>query len=127
MDVSQKAKTNPFLVKMILGGIACVTAGTVTHPVDLVKTRMQANYANVGIGFENSSFRTVQRVVKNEGIRSLYKGLSATWLREGSYSSIRLGLYEPFKQLFGATDNAHTPFYIMLISGAMSGMVASAI
>ena len=120
-------RDNTFGLKMVLGGIACMTAGTVTHPVDLIKTRMQANYANVGIGLANSSFSTVKKVIKNEGVRSLYKGLSATWIREGSYSSVRLGLYEPFKQLFGATDRAHTPFYIMLISGAMSGMVASAI
>jgi hypothetical protein len=40
-----RAKANPnddpFFLKMFFAGVACVCAGTVTHPVDLIKTRMQ--------------------------------------------------------------------------------------
>lgn len=95
-----------------------MTAGTVTHPIDLIKTRMQANYGSAASKLGNSSIGTVRVLISEEGIRALYKGLSATLLRESVYSSLRLGLYEPFKQLFGATDREHTPLYIMLLSGA---------
>lgn len=42
-------------------------------------------------------------------------------MREGSYSTIRLGAYEPLKRLFGATDPAHTPLWKKLCAGACSG------
>lgn len=45
-------------------------------------------------------------------------------VREASYSSIRIGAYEPIKRLFGATDPAHTPLYKKIASGATSGMIS---
>lgn len=43
-------------------------------------------------------------------------------MREGSYSTIRLGAYEPLKRLFGATDPAHTPLWKKICAGAISGL-----
>jgi hypothetical protein len=51
--------------------------------------------------------------------------MSATFVREAVYSSIRLGLYEPFKVMLGCTDPAHTPLYIKFLAGSMAGMVGS--
>ena len=123
-----KSQEDKLPLKVLFGGLACMTAGTVTHPIDLVKTRMQIFGEVGGQGtrhYGGNLINTIKTVVHNEGLRSLYKGWSGTLAREGSYSTIRLGLYEPFKKMFGATDRAHTPLYIMLISGAMSGMWAA--
>ena len=46
---------------------------------------------------------------------------SASMMREGSYSTIRVGAYETLKWQFGATDPAHTPITKKLVSGANSG------
>lgn len=102
-----------------------MTAGTITHPIDMVKIRMRI-HGEVG-GQSTKSYggnllRTIKTIVLTENVFSLYKGLSGTWLREATYAPTRLGLYEPFKKLFGATDRANTPFYIMLLSGGLSGM-----
>jgi len=36
-----------------------------------------------------------------EGMRrGVYKGIEASMMREGSYSTLRLGLYEPIKRIF---------------------------
>lgn len=48
-------------------------------------------------------------------------------MREASYSTLRLGLYEPLKELFGAQDRAHTPLWKKVCSGAISGAIGSAI
>jgi dicarboxylate transporter 10 len=37
---------------------------------------------------------------KTEGPRSLFHGLTATWLRQGSYSITRFAAYEKFKESF---------------------------
>lgn len=49
----------------------------------------------------------------------------ASVVREGSYSTLRIGSYEPLKQLFGARDVAHTPLWKKVVAGAISGSMAS--
>ena len=65
-------------------------------------------------------------MVSEEGLTSVYKGVTAAWLRECIYSTLRLGLYEPFKKMLGATDPKNTPFYLKFFAGGMSGFVGAA-
>ena len=37
---------------------------------------------------------TVKTVMAEEGVSAFWKGINAAWLRESSYTSLRLGLYE---------------------------------
>ncbi len=46
-------------------------------------------------------------------------------MREGVYSSLRLGLYEPFKALLGETDPTNTPVWMKFTAGSLSGFVGS--
>ena len=41
-------------------------------------------------------------MLADEGAAAFYKGIQAAWMREASYTSIRLGLYEPAKGWVGA-------------------------
>jgi len=66
-------------------------------------------------------------VVRDEGAMGLYKGMSAAALREMSYSSLRFGLYEPFKRMLGATDPKNTPVWKKFLSGAAAGIIGSGI
>ena len=52
--------------------------------------------------------------------------MTASLLREGTYSTIRLGAYEPVKELFGASHHT-SPFWKKLAAGATTGAVGSAI
>lgn len=63
-------------------------------------------------------------IANEEGLRrGIYKGLEASQMREASYSTLRLGLYEPIKRNLGAEDAIWTKF----VAGALSGMIGSAI
>jgi hypothetical protein len=53
--------------------------------------------------------------------------IAASILREASYSTIRLGAYEPFKELLGAHNPAKTPLWKKIAAGALSGAIGSAI
>jgi len=64
-------------------------------------------------------------IVRTEGLMGLYKGILPSVLRELSYSGVRMGLYEPFKELLGATDRANTPLSVKVAAGAMSGTVGA--
>ena len=60
-------------------------------------------------------------ISKEEGILALYKGLAPSLMREASYSTLRLGLYEPFKVILGAKDKQSTTLWRCFLAGVLSG------
>ena len=62
--------------------------------------------------------------MESEGAGAFYKGIGPAWLREASYTSLRLGLYEPVKQLVGANDPA-AGFLRKFLAGAIAGAIGS--
>ncbi|MBI96884.1 hypothetical protein CL656_07055 [bacterium] len=90
---------------MGLAGTTAITAVNFTHPLDLYKTRLQADNFN----FYN--------LMKNEGVFSFWKGIKAAYLREATYTSIKLGCYSPIKK----TLNADNSFIMKFVSGSISG------
>jgi len=108
------------LTQVGMAGTAAVITVSFIHPIDVVKTRIQVSseFASLGMG------GTVKKVMSDEGVIALWKGVNAAWLREASYTSLRLGLYEPIKVMFGAND-AGAPFYKKFLSGSAAGAIGS--
>lgn len=68
------------------GGAAACCAATITHPLDLTKYRLQTATKKQGM------LKTVVLSVREDGPRSIFHGLTATWLRQASYSWVLSGL-----------------------------------
>jgi hypothetical protein len=68
---------------------------------------------------------TVKKVVDSEGPLAMWKGVNAAWLREASYTSLRLGLYEPCKIAFGCTTPENTTFIKKFAAGSAAGALGS--
>jgi solute carrier family 25 (mitochondrial thiamine pyrophosphate transporter), member 19 len=73
----------PFGIGDVLtGGIASVTAKTIVFPFDLIRKRLQVQgptrekYVHKNIPAYRGVFRTMRDIVKNEGKRGLYRGLT---------------------------------------------------
>lgn len=125
MASKQENKEKPYLT-MFLAGFSSMIAQSFTHPIETVKARMQissekgrinkGNYSGIG--------STLKSIISNEGVGGLYKGIYPAFMRELTYSSIRLGLYEPFKKLFGA-EGKNASFWKKFISASSSGLVAA--
>ena len=82
-------KTYPFY----FGGAASCVAAVVVHPFDLTKVRLQNTKGSAKL----SMFSTMVKIAQNEGFFNLYAGLSASILRQATYSTVRFGVYEKLK------------------------------
>jgi hypothetical protein len=59
-------------------GVAAMAASSCTHPLDVIKTRMQIIEGGSKVGMMGVG----QEMLKTEGVMALYKGIEACWLRE---------------------------------------------
>lgn len=109
-------------VQLSLSGISCFFAQLTVHWIETAMVRQQIS-ATGNIGF----LRMALDVARKEGAGALYRGIEAASLRELSYSSLRFGLYEPFKELLGAGDPATAPFYKKVMAGLAAGALAAAV
>ncbi|CAG7555733.1 unnamed protein product [Fusarium equiseti] len=73
-----------------LGGAAACMAVCFTHPLDQTKYRMQVLKSN------SSMLNVLYRFAARDGIPSLWTGLSASILRQGTYSTARFGFHTYF-------------------------------
>jgi len=90
----------------------------VIYYVRQTRIQVSAEYGALGMG------GTIKKVVGEEGFFALWKGVNAAWLREASYTSLRLGLYEPIKIVFGANE-PDTPFLKKFAAGSAAGGLGS--
>src|SRR3989338_11462650 len=101
----------PLWMAYVFGGLSCAWAGTMTNGIDVAKTRWQLlSGAQGSSSTEGAVARGLPRFLpwlgeqmRREGVaRFLLRGVTATWLRELSYSSVRMGLYEHLKRRIDA-------------------------
>ncbi|KAH8349683.1 hypothetical protein KR084_004224, partial [Drosophila pseudotakahashii] len=86
-------KTVPTYMKYVMGGISGMLATCLVQPMDLLKTRMQIS-GSLGTREYKSSFEVLSKVMKNEGMLSLYNGLSAGLMRQATYTTAKMGVYQ---------------------------------
>ena len=101
----------------------------VTHPIDTIKVRLQLQgELSAGSPQKYRGFiRGLYTILSQEGIKGLYRGVTASLAREGSYSTIRIGLYEPIKNMLKSEGEKTEPFLKKLLAGGLSGMTGAAI
>ncbi|XP_054800264.1 uncharacterized protein LOC129304577 [Prosopis cineraria] len=106
-------------------GVSVAVATAITHPLDVLKVRLQMQLIGQR-GPLSGMGQLFLRVLKNEGPRSLYLGLTPSLTRSVVYGGLRLGLYEPSKHAcdlaFGSTN-----VLVKIASGAFSGAFATAL
>ncbi len=91
-------KESPW-VHLLAAANAGIVTSTATNPIWLVKTRLQLDKNNsLGVRKYKNSWDCIVSVCKNEGIRGLYKGLSASYLG-ATESTIQWVLYEQMRTI----------------------------
>ena len=88
-------------VHLSAAALAGIVTGTATNPIWVVKTRLQLVQGDKKV--LGGSWNCIKKIMREEGIRGFYKGLSASYLgvTEGT---IQWVLYERLKKLSISAD-----------------------
>lgn len=137
------------------GGIASIIAGCSTHPLDLIKVRLQLQGENAPIpaqsvqanlrpalAFQTTTTTTMPppprpprvgpiavgiRIVQTEGVHALFSGVSATVLRQTLYSTTRMGLYDILKKNWTDPNSGTIPLTSKIAAGLIAGGIGAAV
>lgn len=137
------------------GGIASIVAGCSTHPLDLIKVRMQlqgeaaaapatATAVRPALAFQTTAAQNIHvppppppprvgpvsvglRIVQQDGARALFSGVSATVLRQTLYSTTRMGLYDILKTKWTDPNTNNMPLTRKIVAGLIAGGVGAAV
>ncbi|XP_021725393.1 mitochondrial uncoupling protein 4-like [Chenopodium quinoa] len=138
------------------GGIASIIAGCSTHPLDLIKVRMQlqgepaiapttTTALRPALAFHPSSVpHTITlptqpppprvgpigvgvRIVQQEGVAAMFSGVSATVLRQTLYSTTRMGLYEILKTKWTDPQTGSLTLGRKIAAGLVAGGIGAAV
>jgi len=103
------------LARWYFGGLGSAGAACCTHPLDLLKVHLQTQQdGKVGVVSQT------MKIIKGDGILALYNGLSASLVRQLTYSTTRFAIYEMAKQK--VSPNGETvPFTQRLMMAAGAG------
>jgi len=120
----------PAWKQFLVGGLSGCGAAICTHPADLIKVRMQISGMGAarGTNLEEGIIRTGVKVFTNEGVLALYNGLSASLLRQATYTTVRIGLYLQLKEYFskpGENPSIWKKMFIGMAAGAGGAAVGS--
>lgn len=139
------------------GGIASIVAGCSTHPLDLIKVRMQlqgepqavnpaVQNLRPALAFQTNSASVAQssaihvpksvrvgpiatgvKIFKTEGVAALFSGVSATVLRQTLYSTTRMGLYDILKTKWTDPETKNMPLGRKITAGLIAGGIGAAV
>lgn len=136
-------------VKLLAGGLSCMIISAVLNPMDVVKVVLQTQsqlklldshphpvsdvilHPNLSL-YSNARYHGALDAAKSiyyeQGYgRGLMKGITASMLREASYSSIRMGFYDSIKVFLAPHGTEKHEFYLWqkIVAGAGSGALGS--
>ncbi|KAL9235813.1 hypothetical protein vseg_010547 [Gypsophila vaccaria] len=106
-------------------GVSVAAATAVTHPLDVLKVRLQMQLVGqkgplTGLG------QIFTQILRNEGFGAMYLGLAPSLTRSVLYGGLRLGLYEPSKHVCDMTFGS-TNIFLKILAGGFAGSFATAL
>lgn len=125
------------LGRWYFGGVAGAMAACCTHPLDLLKVSTKSlltelkHLFQVQLQTQQQGKLTIGqlslKIYKNDGILAFYNGVSASVLRQLTYSTTRFGIYETVKKQL--PQDQPLPFYQKALlagfAGACGGLIGT--
>ncbi|KFM23594.1 Putative mitochondrial 2-oxoglutarate/malate carrier protein [Auxenochlorella protothecoides] len=118
MSEAKKSPINPVwaaIKPFVNGGLSGMGATCIIQPVDMVKVRLQ-------LGDKGSPLTIAKNLARSQGVGALYRGLSAGLVRQATYTTARLGLYNYiFEAAKGLNEGRPLPLWQKAVCGLSAG------
>lgn len=111
------------ILPFINGGIAGMLATTCIQPIDMIKVRVQ-----LAAGAPTSSTEVLREMVRRGAFLELYTGLSAALLRQATYTTTRLGLFQKslgFLEERARLEGRKVGLFERAVAGVSAGGIAA--
>ncbi|XP_043698644.1 mitochondrial substrate carrier family protein B-like [Telopea speciosissima] len=109
-------------VRLVGGGLAGITAASITYPLDLVRTRLAAQR---NVTYYKGIWHSLCMISRDEGVLGLYKGLGATLLEVGPSIAISFSGYETLRSSWQSRRPQDSTVLVSLACGSLSGIASS--
>jgi len=112
-----------FYKKVVAGALAGAISAGVCTPTDVIKIRMQA-----GSSFRkryDTTFEAIMTIIREEGIRGLYKGTMPTSQRAAVIACTELSIYDESKLWIHKKGWIRDGFPTHLVASLLCGLVAT--
>ncbi|KAH8292355.1 hypothetical protein KR054_008924 [Drosophila jambulina] len=106
------------IARWYFGGVASSMAALVTHPLDLMKVLIQTQAEKLSI------VATAQKIIKEQGVLAMYNGISASMLRQYTYTLSRFGIYQVGSEMFD-TSTMPRKTALAAVAGGLGGYVGA--
>ncbi|KAK1362060.1 mitochondrial uncoupling protein 3 [Heracleum sosnowskyi] len=122
----QKRNPNNNFRKITVTSLSAMAAETTTFPLDITKTRLQLHGESLSHSAARraSAFQIAGKIVRNEGLGGLYKGLSPAIIRHLFYTPTRIVGYEHLRNVFVTSYDQELSFLDKAVIGGCSGALA---
>ena len=115
---------------LVTGAVARVGIGLLLNPVTIVKARFESSH------YSREAYPTIasalREIYREDGVRGLFRGFSATAVRDAPYSGLYLAIYEQSKVAcsrmlahYGAPPNSTGDWRVVSTSGLVAGTLAT--
>nr|XP_033323980.1 mitochondrial 2-oxoglutarate/malate carrier protein-like [Megalopta genalis] len=119
MSEPEKKKPLPPAFTFLNAGLSGMLATCFVHPMDVVKNRMQVQKEKASIG------SVIGDIVKNEGILKFYSGLSAGLVRQATYTTVRLGIYNQLQEYWRQSHTGKPNFGTLALMAGIAGSMGA--
>ena len=116
--------------KLVAGGLSCMLISGILNPMDVIKVRLQTQEPPPALAKYTGFTQAFRTILAEEGYRrGLMRGFTASMLREASYSSLRMGLYDMIKICLAPPNTGKDDFTLVqkIAAGCISGATGSVV
>ncbi|CAL5422639.1 unnamed protein product [Camellia sinensis] len=111
LENHRRSASADILVHFVGGGLAGMTAASVTYPLDLVRTRLAAQRSTI---YYQGIWHALHTICRDESFFGLYKGLGATLLGVGPSIAISFSVYETLRSYWHSQSILTSGLMILL-------------